>query len=168
MSLLAIREYGDPILRKMCKPVVKIDEEIHKCVEDMRETMYFYKGVGLAASQVGFLKRVIVLDVGEGLIVLINPEIVTVEGEANEEEGCLSLPKIIIAVKRAGKVVVQGMDLFGNHIEMKADGLLARGIQHEIDHLDGILMIDRVSSAKRISAINQFKNRRQDVPRELF
>lgn len=122
-------------------------------IDDMIETMYASAGIGLAAPQVGVRKRIIVVDIGAGdeqpLIVLINPEIVQAEGLIESEEGCLSVPQYIAHLKRAERVVVNGLDRDGRPIQIEADGLLARALQHEIDHLDGVLIIDRISAIKR-------------------
>lgn len=145
MALRNITKYKiDDILRKKSRRVEKIDERILQLLDDMAETMYKENGAGLAAPQVGILKRVIVVDIGDGLIKLINPEIVEQEGEEQGEEGCLSVPDIIGEVKRPYKVKVKGLNELGEEIEIKATGFLARAFCHEIDHLDGILFIDKV------------------------
>ena len=152
MSVLKILTYPDPVLKKKAKPVEIIDERIKNLAEDMIETMYAAPGIGLAAPQVGESLRVITVDVTrkeEGLIVLINPEIISGEGECAEEEGCLSVPDIKEIVQRKEKVLVNGLDIQGRKIQIPAEGLLAIAFQHEIDHLDGILIIDRVSRLKR-------------------
>lgn len=191
MSLLKILKYPDPFLRKKCAPVEEIDEELLTLLDDMTETMYAARGVGLAASQVGADKRVVVIDVspwyrndggeegegddesgeaahaecshsdecshchdeeeydGPGLIELINPVIVYSEGSAVAEEACLSIPGFSSEVKRKYKVVVEAYNRDGDAIEIEAEDLLARVFQHEIDHLDGILFIDRLSRLKR-------------------
>ena len=145
MALRNITKYKkDDILRKKSRNVDKINEIILQLLDDMAETMYKENGAGLAAPQVGILKRVIVVDIGDGLIKLINPEIVEQEGEEQGEEGCLSVPEIIGEVKRPYKVKVKGLNELGEEIEIKATGFLARAFCHEIDHLDGILFIDKV------------------------
>ena len=152
MSILKILTYPDPVLKKKAKPVEMINVRIKNLVEDMLETMYAAPGIGLAAPQVGESLRVITVDVTrkeEGLIVLINPEIISGEGECTEEEGCLSVPDLKAIVQRKEKVLVKGLDLEGRKIQIPAEGLLAIAFQHEIDHLDGILIIDRVSRLKR-------------------
>ena len=152
MSILKILTYPDPVLKKKAKPVEMINVRIKNLVEDMLETMYAAPGIGLAAPQVGESLRVITVDVTrkeEGLIVLINPEIISGEGECTEEEGCLSVPDLKEIVQRKEKVLVKGLDLEGRKIQIPAEGLLAIAFQHEIDHLDGILIIDRVSRLKR-------------------
>ena len=145
MALRNITNYKtDDILRKKSRNVDKIDERTLQLLDDMAETMYKENGAGLAAPQVGILKRVIVVDIGDGLIKLINPEIVEHEGEQQDEEGCLSVPEIIGEVKRPYKLKVKGLNELGEEIEIKATGFLARAFCHEIDHLDGILFIDKV------------------------
>ncbi|MFH2012740.1 MAG: peptide deformylase [Pseudomonadota bacterium] len=152
MSILKILTYPDPVLKKKAKPVEIIDEKIKKLAKDMIETMYDAPGIGLAAPQVGESCRLITVDVArkdESLIVLINPEIISAEGECAEEEGCLSVPDFNEVVLRKKMVVVKGLDIEGREIQIPAEGLLAIVIQHEIDHLNGILIIDRVSKLKR-------------------
>jgi peptide deformylase len=155
MAILKILTYPDPRLKKKSSPVEKIDKEIEKLIDDMTETMYDAPGVGLAAPQVGVNLRVIVVDVSAreqdspGLIELINPEIISSEGMMVGEEGCLSIPGFSSEVKRKAKVKVKGLDRKGNLIELEGTGLLARAFQHEIDHIDGILYIDRLSRLKR-------------------
>jgi len=150
MAILEIKVYGDPILREKSKPVKKITPEILNLVQDMTETMYATSGIGLAAPQVGVSKRIIIADGGEeGVIALINPKIVDEEGEAISEEGCLSLPDIYANVKRFYKVRVEALDLDGEQIKITKEDLIARVLQHEIDHLEGVLFIDRIGRAKR-------------------
>jgi len=144
---LAIRNIlkdGDPTLRKKSRQVDNINDRILILIDDMIETMYKADGVGLAAPQVGVLKRIVVLDIGEGIIVLINPEIIEQKGEQIETEGCLSIPGISGEVKRPEHVKVRGLDRKGKIIEIQGSNLLARAICHEIDHLDGVLFTDRV------------------------
>lgn len=144
MALRNITNYKvDDVLRKKSRNVEKVDERILQLLEDMAETMYKENGVGLAAPQVGVLRRVIVIDIGDGLIKFINPEIVEMEGEQQDVEGCLSIPNIIGEVKRPYRVKVKGLNEFGKAVEMEATELLARAFCHEIDHLDGILFIDK-------------------------
>ncbi|MGO9377074.1 MAG: peptide deformylase [Dissulfurispiraceae bacterium] len=160
MSVLDIRKYPEDVLKEKALAVDKIDRDLQRLIDDMIETMYAAAGVGLAAPQVGVGKRVIVVDIGDredggGLIVLVNPEIVLAEGLIDSEEGCLSVPEYIAHIKRAESVVVRGLDRDEKPIEMKADGLVARALQHEIDHLDGVLILDRISAIKR-----EFYNKR--------
>jgi peptide deformylase len=145
MSPLQIRKIGDPVLRTKAKKIDEITEKINDLIDNMFETMYAEDGIGLAAPQVGILKRIAVVDIREdNKIVLINPEIIEEEGKAVMEEGCLSVPEETGDVIRAEKIKVRTLDRDGNEIEFKAEGLEARAIQHEIDHLDGILFIDKV------------------------
>ncbi|QEK11996.1 peptide deformylase [Crassaminicella thermophila] len=144
MAIRNIVRDGDPVLRKKSRTVEKVDQRVLTLLDDMKETMYNADGVGLAAPQVGILKRIIIIDVGDGLIELINPEIVEVKGEQIEAEGCLSVPGVTGDVKRPKWVRVRGIDRYGNMIEMEGKDLLARAFCHEIDHLDGILFTDKV------------------------
>lgn len=144
MATRIIRTDDDPILRKTSKVVEKIDERINILLDDMIETMYQADGVGLAAPQVGILKRIIVIDVGEGVIELINPEIIEEAGEQTDSEGCLSLPGKSGDVTRPENVKVKGLNRKGEEVVYEAEDLFARAICHEIDHLNGVLFIDRV------------------------
>lgn len=144
MAIRNIRKFGDEVLRKKSKIVSKIDDRTITLIEDMLDTMYEAEGVGLAAPQVGILKRIVVIDVGEGPIVLINPEIIKTEGSYIDSEGCLSLPGESADVERPEKVTVRAMDQNGEVREIEGEELLARAFCHEIDHLDGILYIDKV------------------------
>ena len=143
MAVYRIVELGDPILREVARPVGKITPSILKLLDNLADTMYDAEGVGLAAPQIGVGKRVIVVDVGEGIIELINPVIVWEEGEQVGAEGCLSLPGVVREVSRSLRVRVEGLDRQGQTVEVEGEGMLARALQHEIDHLDGILFIDR-------------------------
>ncbi len=154
MSVLLIRKYPDPILKKKALPVEEIDGELQVLIDDMIETMHSAPGIGLAAPQVGVSKRVIVVDVSsreesQPLLVLINPEIVRAEGKVASEEGCLSVPGYVSTIERAERVVVKGLDREGRPLEIEASGLLSRALQHEIDHLEGVLFVDRMSPIKR-------------------
>lgn len=148
MAIKMIVKDPDPVLREMCKPVPKITPNILKLLKDMADTMYDAEGVGLAAPQIGVTKRVIVMDVGDdhGLIELINPEIVERRGEQFGPEGCLSIPGFSGDVRRAEWVKVKGLDRNGNEIEVEGTELLARCIQHEVDHLNGVLYTDLAES----------------------
>ncbi|GAX90425.1 peptide deformylase [Effusibacillus lacus] len=145
MAIRIIRKEGDPVLRETAKPVKEITKNIHKLLDDMAETMYDAEGVGLAAPQVGISKRVIVMDCGDGLIEMINPEVVSTEGEQIGPEGCLSIPGVTAEVKRAKRVVAKGLNRHGEEITVEGEDLLARCILHEIDHLNGILFTDYVN-----------------------
>lgn len=144
MAIRNILKDEDPTLRKRSREVEKIDQRIITLVDDMIDTMYDADGVGLAAPQVGVLKRIIVIDVGEGEIELINPVIIESTGEQIDVEGCLSIPGITGEVKRPERVKVRGLDRNGKTIEILGEELLARALCHEIDHLDGILFTDKV------------------------
>ena len=149
-----IVKFPDPILQRPGEPVTKFDQDLRKLVEDMFESMYDAHGIGLAAPQIGVPKRITVIDLSfqknpEEKLVLINPEILSREGKRYEEEGCLSLPDIREKVSRAFKVKIRAQDARGEWFEREADDLLARAFQHEVDHLDGILFIFRVSALKR-------------------
>jgi peptide deformylase len=178
MSVLPIYLYGSDVLRKKAKPVHELDDSLIKLAYDMSETMRKSSGIGLAATQVGDLRRVIVVDVsaaeesrseeeeGKGeipadkprrLLVLLNPEVLTESGSTSIEEGCLSIPDVRADVTRAEAIRLKFRDANFREVEMDADGLLARVILHEIDHLDGILFVDRVSAAKRALLRNELR-----------
>lgn len=143
MAIRNIRTYGDDILRKKSKVVDEINPRVLLLIKDMIETMYHSKGVGLAAPQVGILKRIAVIDVGNGPIILINPEVVTMEGSQVTDEGCLSVPGTQKSVERPFKVTVKALSEKGEKIVIIGEELLARALCHEIDHLDGVLFIDK-------------------------
>ncbi len=152
--LRKILTYPDPELKKKAAPVTVIDDALRELVRDMAETMYDAPGVGLAAPQIGVHQRVIVIDIAPedeapNLIVAINPVIVQADGESYEEEGCLSVPKYAANVRRHARVVANYLNLKGEEMNCKAEGLLAVAFQHEIDHLDGILFVDHISPLKR-------------------
>jgi len=150
LAVYRIVLYGeDDVLREKAKPITKINESVHKLLDDLRDTMYSNKGVGLAAPQIGVLKRAIVVDAGEGLIELINPEILEASGKEADLEGCLSIPGVLGEVERAASVVVHGLDREGREIKVQANGFCARALQHEIDHLDGVLFIDRAVKIRK-------------------
>lgn len=152
--LREIVKYPDPVLERAGEPVTEFDDELQKLVDDMFESMYAAKGIGLAAPQIGISKRLTVIDLSfkerpEDKIVLVNPEVIAREGKQYEEEGCLSLPEIREKVSRAAKVRVRAQNVKGEKFELEGEELLARAFQHEIDHLDGILFIRRLSALKR-------------------
>ncbi|MBE7014728.1 MAG: peptide deformylase [Ruminococcaceae bacterium] len=145
MAIRQILKEGDETLNKVSRKVEKIDERVLQLLDDMKETMYKADGVGLAAPQVGILKRVVVIDIGDGVLELINPEIICSTGEQYEVEGCLSLPGVSGITERPMNVQVVALDREGYQVEVTGTGLLARALCHEIDHLDGILFRKRVT-----------------------
>lgn len=149
MALRDVITYPHPLLRKRSQKVEALTEEVRRLIDDMAETMYAHRGVGLAAVQIGIHQRVITIDVGEGLLALINPEVLERSGETQMEEGCLCLPGVIVEVDRSERVTVRGLNENGEEVTLPAEGLLARALQHEIEHLDGILIVDKVSRLKR-------------------
>ena len=154
MALLEIKKFGCPVLRRQAAPVTAFDEDLKALVADMFETMYETQGVGLAAPQVGDLRRIIVLDLGVHdpsfhPVALINPEVVSVQGEIEADEGCLSFPDLTADVRRPSAARVRGCDPDGAPLELELTDLGARAVLHEIDHLNGVLFIDHVGSLKR-------------------
>ncbi len=143
MAIRKIREFGDSVLRKQCKEVKEVTGRVRTLIEDMIDTMYEANGVGLAAPQVGVMKRIVVIDVGDGPIVFINPKILKTDGEQFGTEGCLSLPGKMAYVRRPNYVKACAYDIDMNYFEIEGEELLARAICHELDHLDGVLYIDR-------------------------
>ena len=165
MSLLDVRVLGDPILRQETKPVADVTDEVRRLIDDMFETMYAAKGIGLAAPQVGRRERVAVIDVGEGRpFAIVNPEIVLAEGTAKGEEGCLSIPEVYGDVERAARVIVRAVGRDGEPFDIDATELLARCLQHEIDHLHGKLFIDYLGAFKRRSALAKWAKEREKYP----
>ena len=166
MAVLEILKYPHPLLKKRCLDVERIDGEVKRLIHDMTETMYDANGVGLAACQVGVNRRVIVLDVSpmdpdQDLFALINPEIVAEEEEIDHEEGCLSVPDCLETIKRKQKVRVRGMSPEGREVELEAQGILAIALQHEVDHLNGVLILDRMSGLKRELYRNKLRKKKQ-------
>ena len=154
MTVLPIRKYGDPVLRSPTERVEVIDDELQKLIDDMVDTMYAAPGVGLAANQIGVSRRLMVIDLSVGkrpgeLHVCINPEIVATEGEVREEEGCLSVPDFVEEIKRPERVKLRYRDRHGNDREMWGQGLMARAMCHETDHLNGTLYVDHLRGLKR-------------------
>lgn len=149
MAKRNIRTLGDDVLRKKCKEVKEIRPSLITLLDDMAETMYAANGVGLAAPQVGILKRVVVIDIGNGLIELINPEIIEARGSERAEEGCLSLPGETAFVVRPAYTKVKALDRKGRTVIVEGEGLLSRCLNHEIDHLDGVLYIDKAEKDKK-------------------
>jgi len=164
VAILEIKQYPDPVLRQKAQPVEKITPEIQILIDNMIDTMYNAPGVGLAAPQVGIPLRLTVIDVSsrdekQPLLVLINPELIYQEGEIEEDEGCLSVQEFSSVVKRYAKVRVRATDRDGKVYEAEGEGLLARAFQHEMDHLNGMLFIDRISPLKR----SMFKRRLKKI-----
>ncbi|HIE22180.1 MAG TPA: peptide deformylase [Acidimicrobiia bacterium] len=159
MAIYPIRTFGDPVLRMEAKPVTEIDDTVRALVRDMIETMYDAPGVGLAANQIGVPRRIAVFDAQDemGARVMINPEIVETSGEWEYEEGCLSVPGRYWNIVRPGFARVLALDLDGNEIEYAGDGLLGRVLQHEVDHLEGLLLIDRLDRAERKQALKELR-----------
>ena len=167
MAVLEILKYPNPNLKKKSQPVEKIDPSLRQLVQNLVETLYAAPGVGLAAPQVGYLLRLVVIDVTpvnqpKNLMVLINPEIISSEGECTWEEGCLSVPDFNEEVKRKKKVVVRCQNLEGETVEVEGNDLLSIVLQHEIDHLDGILFVDHLSQLKRDLYKRQLKKEKKE------
>jgi peptide deformylase len=172
MAILAIRHYPDSVLQQRAEPVTDIDDSIRTLAQDMAETMYAAPGVGLAAPQVGVGTRLIVLDCAPKgspaeLIVAINPEIVERQGTSFEEEGCLSVPGYYTRIHRSDQVRVRYTDLAGQIVEREADGLLAIAFQHEIDHLEGLLFVDHLSSLKKGLFRKKYQKLQQQQEQQL-
>ncbi|GAB4263034.1 MAG: peptide deformylase [Deferrisomatales bacterium] len=166
MAVLEILQFPHPVLRRRAKEVETVDERIHRLAQDMTETMYRAPGIGLAAPQVGVPDRLIVVDLSAGespeqRLVIVNPEIVCKEGSVQVEEGCLSVPDLRETVTRCHRVVVKGLDLEGRPIEVEGEDLMAVALQHEIDHLDGVLFIDHLSQLKRSRYVAKRKKARR-------
>ena len=162
MSVLPIHVLGSPILRQHSSDVPAVDDELRRLVADMFETMDAAKGIGLAANQVGVARRVAVVGVDDDRFALINPRIVETEGRATAEEGCLSIPEIYADVSRPDRIIVEALDANGAPFRKEASGLMARAIQHEIDHLDGILFLDHLSLIKRQMLLAKWRRERKD------
>ena len=156
-----VRIYPDPVLRRRAFPVELVDSKTRDMIDDMARTMYLYRGIGLAAPQIGILLRVVVVDSDHGLIPLVNPEILESEGEDTGEERCLSLPEVSVSVTRDTRILVGGIDVHEKDVEFEASGLLARVLQHEIDHLEGRLIIDRLPKLQRDLAKSRLKKRQE-------
>ncbi|OSM06119.1 peptide deformylase [Magnetofaba australis] len=165
MPILPIVTAPDPVLKAKAKPVEAVTDEIRQLMDDMLETMYDAPGIGLAAPQVGVSKRIIVVDVdqsnpdkdGKNPMCFANPQIVASTGETSYDEGCLSVPDAIASVNRMEKITLKALDRNGDEVTLEADGLLSICLQHEIDHLDGVLFIDRISRLKREMIIKKLK-----------
>jgi peptide deformylase len=164
VALLDLHLLGSPILRQRAAEVLTVDAEVRRFVADLFETMDAAKGVGLAANQVGEARRVAVVGVEDERFAMINPVILSAEGRAREEEGCLSVPDVYGEVERAERVVLEATDPDGARYRREASGLLARAIQHEIDHLDGILFLDHLSALKRQLLVSRWKKEHRGEP----
>jgi len=168
MSLLDIKKYPERVLKQKAASIESIDAHTQNLIDDMIETMRAARGVGLAANQIGVLKRLCVIDASTGeekcpLIILINPLIIEKEGAVESDEGCLSIPGYTTSVKRAESVYVRGLNREGRAVEIEGTGLLARALQHEIDHLDGLLIIDRMSPIKKEFFKRRYKKFLQEI-----
>jgi peptide deformylase len=159
MSPYAVRVYGDPVLKQVAQEVDDVDGSLVRLVDDMVETMYDSEGVGLAAPQVGVQKRLFVYDVGDGPEVMINPSIVEVDGEWYHDEGCLSVPGLRLGIVRPNQVHIRGMGIDGEELTIEADEFLGRVFQHEVDHLDGVLMMERLDEDARKLALRVLRDR---------
>jgi len=157
MSIYPIRTFGDPVLRTIAAHVVDDAESLERLVTDMLETMYDAPGVGLAAPQIGISKRVFVADIGEGPFVMVNPEIVDLSGSWTFDEGCLSVPGHYWPIKRAAYARARGFDMRGNEIEFEGDELIGRVLQHEIDHLNGMLLLERLPRRTKKQALREIR-----------
>ncbi len=144
MAIRNVVKMGDPVLNKKAKKVVDFNEKLHTLLDDMADTMYNEDGVGLAAPQVGILRRAVIVDIGTGLIELINPQIIAQEGEQTDVEGCLSVADYVGEVTRPNYVKVKAQDRNGKDFEIEGEGLMARAFCHELDHLEGVLFVERV------------------------
>lgn len=164
MAIFPIRTFGDPVLRAPGATVTEFDAALERLVEDMIETMYDAPGVGLAAPQIGISKRVCVFDAGEGARVLVNPEIVETEGEWTFDEGCLSVPGYWWPITRPSFARARGFDLAGEPVEYAGDELMGRVLQHEIDHLNGMLLIERLKKRERKHALRDLRNDALESP----
>jgi peptide deformylase len=162
MSVLNLHLLGSPVLRQHSGAVQTVDQDVRRLISDMFETMDAAKGIGLAANQVGVARRVAVVDADDDRFVMINPRILETEGKASAEEGCLSIPDIYGDVTRPDRVVIEALDAEGNLYRKEATGLKARAIQHEIDHLDGILFLDHLSLVKRQMLLAKWRREHKD------
>lgn len=162
MSLLPLHLLGSPILRQASPEIPEVNDEIRQFIDDLFETMHAAKGIGLAANQVGVARRVAVVEVDEDRLVLVNPVILEAEGRDSAEEGCLSIPDVYAEVTRPDRITVEATDREGRRYTREAAGLLARAIQHEIDHLDGILFLDHLGPIKRKMLITRYRKEHKD------
>jgi peptide deformylase len=167
MARLELRTYPDPVLRETCVEVTRFDEKLEKLATDMLETMYSHDGLGLAAPQVGVSKRLIVLDIapaeerGKTPIVLVNPKVVESEGTIEWDEGCLSLPDLNVVMQRKASIVVQAQNIRGEPVELRCEQLLSVAVQHELDHLEGKLLLDSLPPLKRRMVARDFRKKKE-------
>jgi peptide deformylase len=159
VALIPIRVFGDPVLRQPTQEVTEFDDALRQLASDMLETMYAAPGVGLAATQVGVQRRFFVYDVGDGPGTIVNPKIIERAGEWTYLEGCLSVPDLHFEIVRPGSVRLVGFDLDGNELEIEADELLGRCFQHEVDHLDGVLLLEHLDEQQRKEAMRALRTR---------
>jgi peptide deformylase len=164
MAAHTVRVFGDPVLKQRASEVDELDASVARLVDDMIDTMYAAEGTGLAAPQIGVQRRVFVYDVGEGPRTVVNPRLVEQAGEWTFTEGCLSVPGLSWPIVRPGQVHLVGYDLQGNEVDLEADELLARVFQHEIDHLDGVLLLERLDDEQRREAMRILRTRALAVP----
>ena len=157
MSIFPIRVFGDPVLRAPAEPVAEFTSALERLVDDMLETMYGAPGVGLAAPQIGISKQIFVADIGDGPFAMINPQILEASGNWDFEEGCLSVPGMYWSIDRPGFAKAAGYDVAGNRIELSGDELMGRVLQHEIDHLNGMLLLERLPRRVRKQALRDLR-----------
>jgi peptide deformylase len=162
MAILPIHQLGQPVLREVATPIATVDAALRTLIADMFETMDAALGVGLAANQVGVAERVAVIDADEHRFAMINPVVLESSGSASADEGCLSIPDLHGDVTRPERIVLEAMDQHGATFRLELDGLVARAVQHEIDHLDGILFIDHLGALKRQMLVKRWKKEHRD------
>lgn len=164
MALFPIRTFGDPVLRAVAEPIDDITSALERLADDMLETMYAAPGVGLAAPQIGISKAIFVADIGDGPFVMVNPEIVELTGEWAYEEGCLSVPERFWQISRPGFARARGLDLEGNEVEHSGEELMGRVLQHEIDHLNGMLLLERLPRRIKKQALRELRQEAMGLP----
>ncbi|MDH3606485.1 MAG: peptide deformylase [Acidimicrobiia bacterium] len=165
MAVFPIRTFGDAVLNSVAEPVAVFDEELDRLIQDMLETMYAAPGVGLAAPQIGISKRIFVFDVGEGPGHLINPDVAEVSGEWEFDEGCLSVPERFWPISRPAYARLIGLDSTGTAIELEGDELMGRMLQHEYDHLNGTLLLERLGSSERKAILRELRQEALGIAR---
>jgi peptide deformylase len=167
MAVFPIRTFPDPVLRTPAAVVERFDRELRRLVDDMAETMYAAPGVGLAAPQIGVSLRVVVFDVGEGLVHMVNPVIEETSGSWDHDEGCLSVPENWWTIERSAYARARGLDVDGNEVVHEGDELVGRVLQHEVDHVDGILLIERLGRRARKNALRQLREQASGLRRPM-